>query len=407
MTIGDVVLAEWAPDDDAFEPSPTWVDITATGAWRSATTSSGRPSTLDSVYEGADVSVMLQNHEALLDVDDWHRWKQVRLSDRDNGVFFHGYVETVNHDQALLPFDATAELACFDSMALLERASVTASYLATLTGMTAADAVAAIMSGTGLSVAATVGPSNSCVRFPTVAVGADRTSKALPVIQQILDTEAGLICQQPGDAPGALTLLGRYAPLIALAAGASAVFSEDPGPGEIQMQPPFPLSAPGATYRNDVICVGPSGVVKEAADVPAGEPPDTLSRTLLSQSDNWVQANADLWLNLYKSIAASPLSVTVQMYPHRLEDPAGGYRAAVLSLEHGDVVTVKATPVGATQRTWTCLVERITHTITSAGVWQATLGLSSAQPWLDAYGTYDDLLILDTDDYDSGKAWAP
>lgn len=394
-----VVKVEWSPSSTPLSGSPTWVDIT--DRVRSLRINRGRDGIFD-LYSTGKCTVELNNRDASIDLSDFRRWRQFRVTAVGPNVqIFTGFIAKVTHDQSRAPKDATANLLCQDPFGLFGRYELSGGPQAASTAQALVTSFLSTIGYTPALVTVGLGGDGATVgKHVPIQAETDLTGNAFEYLQSVMETEGGaLYC----NAAGSVVLYDRHAPLVRLAAGSSLTFSDTPTGGQYAyLAGSLLFAAPDDDYRNRVVAQG-SGVAQVSSDITSGFPPDTLSRTsLLTGYDNWAKANAEQWLGVYKQTNAYPRRLRIHLHPNG----ASGVITAVTALDLTSYVTVTVTPTGDTQRSYKCFVENIEHDITP-DLWNTTLGFSSADRWQTAWGISTDYLKLDDATYgvlNTGKA---
>jgi hypothetical protein len=209
-------------------------------------------------------------------------------------------------------------------------------------------------------------------------------------LQSVVETEVSALFV---DRDGIVIFDDRYEMLAKLDSAPAATFSDTPtGTDLTYLVGSLGLAPPGSAYRNDVVFTGTSGIAQRASNIPAGFPPDGLSRTIPCDDDSWCAANAKYLLGWHRQTDPWPTQLTVRLHP--------GVAAAaafdvVTTLELRDYVTVEHTPVGSTQRTYKCFIDGIVHVVDfEQNIWDCTLRFSSADRLETAWGTKNDYLWI-------------
>lgn len=307
-------------------------------------------------------------------------------------AIFRGFVAETRHDQSGGPFVGMATLDAVDLIGIL------AGYETALTGVpreTTGARINRILDAIGIPSAwRSIADGYIEMAEPD---GGVLNVNALQHIQDCAEAEVGGLY---ASAAGVLTFEDRYELLERLNSAAAYTFSDTPAGNDMRPLRDLVLTPVGTDYRNLVQFIGDSGTAQVASNVPANTPPDALSRTLPIAEDADALSNATILLEVYRQTLTWPTAVTVPIYPDRQSN-----LDQVTAMDLRTLVAVEHTPVGKTQQTYKTFVESINHRF-GRKYWEATLGLSSADRWEDAWGKKNDYLILDDPTYgklDTGK----
>lgn len=389
-TVADVLKLE-ADFDAGPLATPTLVDITADGMW-SGSSSRGRESIApDAVFGTGSMTIDRDNTDNLIPPTSSLRGKHIRLVTRANEFqIFTGFIDKPMHDQSNAPFDASVTLECVDNRLSKRRATATELL-------------------TDLAVGLLPPNAYNIVRAFNVPFLVDplATYDLMGLLQELMANELGYLMIQ---ADGAIAVQGRFWRLQKLAGGAVATFSDTPEDDDAYPMLSsadggvFTLSEPDEGYRDRIEFTGTTGRTQIAEDVPADFDPVALQRTTQCPDDNWMRANARFLLEPSKSKQLFWRRHTVRLWP--VDDDS--IIEEICALDLGDVVAVKATPVGADERLESLLfIESLQHRWTET-TWDLDIGYSNAQAWLDAWGTDDMYLKYDHGmTYDSGLRFRP
>lgn len=336
MSVSDHIHVQVAFDDLPNEPDPVWTTIDS--VVRKGNIKRGR-SDVFQLYGAGSLDVDVQNPGdggGFFDPAVYYKHRQIRViadDGDDTWPLFRGWIEEVDHDTRQNPHHAYASISAKDATGLLSTIEFEGNtedltgvdeqqgwpYTITVKGLV--QAALALLSPISVTLdeetfcTSHTGYTGSLINLPDQITG-----NVWQLVQTALETEHGSL--QIG-ADGTAYLNGRWIPWLSYSQQDPPYQltwcqgTPDPAQSRYFYRRGMRLSKPGAEYRNKVVAASewllPDSIT--SADVPAGYPPEVLSReNLLWIHQPWVAANANLWRKLYSQTNAYPQVVSALVY---------------------------------------------------------------------------------------------